>query len=115
MPPHKDRSDTQPAAERWLLEQLRGLDPAERLGQIFAMIEFGFQLEEAGLRLREPELTGLAFEQRLAVQRFGPELGGKVAQALANRATRMAGEGPEQAVEGKHYDQKLENRVGSSG
>ena len=70
------------------------MDPSERLGQVFGMIEFGFQLEEAGLRLREPELTGLAFEQRLAVQRFGAELGGKVAQALAERAAGMAGEGP---------------------
>ena len=79
MTSHEDRSDTDPTAER--------------LGQAFGMIEFGFQLEETGLRAREPELTGLAFEQRLAVQRFGPELEEKVAPALAERAERMAGEG----------------------
>jgi len=55
------------------------------------MIEFGFQLETSGLRLREPELTGLAFDQRVAVIRFGRELGGKVAEALAERAERADG------------------------
>ena len=83
--------DTHPEADRWLLERLRSLDPAERLRQVFGMIEFGFQLETSGLRLREPELTGIAFDQRVAVIRFGRELGGKVAEALAERAERADG------------------------
>ena len=64
-------SDTDGAVQRWYIDRLRTLSPAERMGQVFDMIEMGFALEEAGLRAREPDLTDGEIRVRLIEQRFG--------------------------------------------
>jgi hypothetical protein len=67
-------ADTDPAAERVLIEGYRRMTPAERLARAMDLIQAAQLLVEADVRRRHPDASEREVALRVAFRRIPPDL-----------------------------------------
>lgn len=70
--------DTDPVAERILIEGIRKMTPAQKMRQIVDMNRYGYELALADVRRRYPDDTPMEWDLRVASRYIPPDLMKKV-------------------------------------